>query len=313
MTLAIIATQLATLEFWESVLATGIRVALPLGLAALGELIGERAGVLNLGVEGTMALGAIGGVTAAVIGGPTLGLVGGLLVGALVGLVFALTVVHARINEIVVGFALALGGVALATFLYRAGFDARPQIRPFGAVAIPVLSDLPVVGRPVFRQPLIIWLLPVVAGLTAWVLHRTRIGLTLRAVGDGPEAARARGIDVERVRTAALVVGGALGGLAGAVLAAGLVGEFSDQIIGGRGFVALALVIAAGWRPWVLVPLVLAVGSLQGFQLRVQAIGGIGVPVPVLQSLPYLVTLAVLALGIGAVRAPRTLGKAATT
>lgn len=313
MILAVLATQLASLEFWEGVLATGLRIALPLGLAALGELIGERAGVLNLGVEGTMALGAIGGVAAAVVGGPTLGLAGGLVVGALVGLVFALTVVHARINEIVVGFALALGGVALATFLYRAGFDTRPQIRPFGAVEIPVLSDLPLVGQPLFRQPLIIWLLPITAGLTAWVLQRTKVGLTLRAVGDGPEAARARGIDVERVRTGALIVGGALGGLGGAVLAAGLVGEFSDQIIGGRGFVALALVIAAGWRPWILVPLVVAVGSLQGFQLRVQSIGGIGIPVPVLQALPYLVTLAVLALGIGAVRAPRTLGRATTT
>lgn len=308
--MSIVAAALGELAFWESVVSTGVRVAVPLGLAAAGELISERAGVLNLGVEGTMALGALAGVTAAVVGGPALGLLGGLLAGAVVGLVFAALVVRARINEIVVGFALALGGVALASFLFRAGFDDRPAIRPFGSVALPGLADVPVLGPMVFDQPLVIWLLPLVLGGTWWVLGQTTWGLMLRAAGDGPAAAEAKGIHVTRVRTVAVVTGCALGGLAGAVLAAGLVGEFSEQVIGGRGFVALALVIAAGWRPWLLLPLVGAVGSLQGFQLAAQGAGDVGVPLPVLQALPYLVTLATLAFGIGAARAPRSLGKA---
>lgn len=309
----VVASELAELGFWEAVLATGVRVALPLGLAALGELIGERAGVLNLGVEGTMALGALGGVAAAATVGPLAGPVGGLAVGAVVGLLFALLVVRWRLNEVVVGFALALGGVALATFLYRGLWDTRPTVTPFGAVELPLLSDLPLLGPVLFDQPLLIWLLPIAAVTTAWTLRHTRVGLVVRAVGDGPEAAEAKGIHVARVRTAALVVAGALGGLGGALLSAGLVGEFSEQIIGGRGFVALALVIAAGWRPLTLLPLVVVIGALQGFQLRVQAAGGLGLPVEVIQALPYLVTLAVLAFGIGSARAPRSLGKAVAT
>jgi general nucleoside transport system permease protein len=308
--LPVLASALATAGFWESVFGTGVRVALPLGLAAMGELIGERAGVLNLCVEGTMAVGALAGVAAAAAGGPTLGIGAGLLAGAVAGLVFALLVVHWRINEIVVGFAYALGGLALATFLYRGIYDARPAITPFRAVEIPGLSSIPIIGPALFDQPLIVWLLPIVTAVVAWVLTRTRIGLAVRAVGDGPHEARARGIDVEGTRIAALCVAGSMAGAGGAILAAGLVGEFSDQIVGGRGFLALALVIASGWRPWVLFAAVLSIGALQGLQLRAQTLD-LEVPVEFFQALPFVVTLAVLAFGLGAARSPRSLGRVA--
>lgn len=304
------ASEIATASFWESVLSTGFRVALPLGLAALGELIGERAGVLNLGVEGTMAVGALAGVAVAAAAGPSLGIVAGMAAGALAGLLFAALVVRWRVNEIVVGFAYALGGLALATFLYRGIYDDRPSITPFRAVEIPGLADIPVVGPALFDQPLIVWLLPVATALVAWVLLRTRTGLAIRAVGDGPHEARARGIDVEATRTLALCAGGAMAGAGGAILAAGLVGEFSDEIVGGRGFLALALVIASGWRPWVLFGSVLAIGALQGLQLRAQTLD-LDVPVEVFQALPFVVTLAVLAFGLGAGRSPRSLGRVA--
>jgi simple sugar transport system permease protein len=158
---------------------------------------------------------------------------------------------------------------------------------------------------------LIVWLFPVLLAAIAFVLGRTRAGLELRACGDGPHAARARGVDVERVRWLSSVAAGALGGLGGAVLAAGIVGEYSDQIIGGRGFVALALVIAARWRPALLLPAAWGIGALQAFQLKVQAEGGFGLPVELLQALPFLVTLAVLAVGVGSGRAPRALGRLA--
>lgn len=305
-----IASTVFTLSFWESVLATGVRLAVPLALAALGELLGERAGALNLGVGGTMAVGALAGVVGADAVGATPGMLVGTAAGVVVGLAFALLVVRLRANEIVVGFAFALGGLALSTFLFRGLYEGRPSFGPHQALAIPGLSGLPLVGPAVFDQPPLVWLMPLAALAVAFVLRRTRIGLAIRASGDGPDAAVAKGIDVDRVRTGALAAAGALAGLGGAVLAVGLVGEYSNEIVGGRGFVALALVIAAGWRPWVLVALCLAVGSLQGFQLRAQSLD-LGVPIELFQALPFVVTLAVLALGVGSGRAPRALGRLA--
>jgi simple sugar transport system permease protein len=303
---------LASVDFWEAVLAGGLRLGVPIGLAASGELIGERSGVLNLGVEGNMALGAFAGVVGAVTFGVAGGLVAGAVTGALMGLVFALLVVRWRANEVVVGFAVALGGVGLATFLYRSIYDTRPSWKPLQAVNVPGLERLPLLGPVLFRQPIVVWLLPIVLVAVAVVLRRTRAGLEVRAAGDGPAAARAKGVAVDRVRIVASVLGGMLGGLGGAVLSAAIVGEFSDQIIGGRGFVALALVIAARWRPLLLLPAAWGIGALQAFQLRVQAEGGFGLPVELLQALPFVVTLAVLAIGVGSSRAPRALGHVAS-
>lgn len=302
-------SDLLTIGFWEVVLAGGFRLAVPVGLAAAGELVGERAGVLNLGVEGTMAMGAVGGIIGAATAGTMFGLLAGAVVGMLVGAGFAWLVVRQRANEIVCGFALALGGVGLATFVYRSTYGLPPAVDPFRAVQVPVLSQLPLVGPVLFRQPLVVWLLPLALVAVGFVLRRTRSGLEIRAAGDGPDEARARGVDVDRVRVRACIVAGGLGGLGGAVLSAGMVGEFSDQIIGGRGFVALALVIAARWRPSLLLPAVLFIGSLQAFYLRAQGGRGIGIPVELLQALPFVMTLVVLAVGIGTSHAPRALGR----
>jgi ABC-type uncharacterized transport system permease subunit len=297
------------LEFWEAVLAGGVRLAVPLGLAATGELLGERAGVLNLGLEGVMATGAVGGVIGAAAFGPTVGLLAGAAVGALVGLLFALLTVRVGADELICGFALALGGSGAAIFLYRALYDAPPAIDPYRAVEVPGLSSVPFFGPVLFAQPLVIWLLPVAVLAVGLVLRVTRVGLEIRAAGDGPDAARARGVDVDRLRLTVSAVGGGLAGLGGAVLCVGLVGEFSDQIIGGRGFLALALVIAARWRPSLLLPAVLSIGALQALQLKVQATGSTPVPVEILQAVPFLVTLAVLAVGLGSSSAPRALGR----
>ena len=303
------ASDLLTADFWEAVLAGGLRLGVPVGIAAAGELVGERSGALNLGVEGTMAVGALAGVAGSVAAGVAGGLVAGLLVGAVAGLLFAWLVLRQRANEVVVGFALSLGGVGLATFLYRTVYDTPPSIEPLAAWDVPGLSRIPFVGPVLFDQPVVVWLLPLLLVAIALMFKFTRFGLELRAAGDGPEAALARGVDVFRVRVAGSVIAGALGGLGGAVLAAGIVGEFSDQIIGGRGFVALALVIAARWRPMLLLPAAWGIGALQAFQLKVQTSGGLGLPVELLRALPYLVTLLVLAIGIGRMSAPRALGR----
>jgi simple sugar transport system permease protein len=301
-------SELASLEFWETVLAGGLRLGLPVGVAAAGELVGERSGVLNLGVEGTMALGAFAGVLGSVALGVTGGLFAGALCGAVVAAIFAWLVLLRGANEVVVGFAVSLGGVGLATFLYRTIYDSPPSISPLGAWDVPGLSSLPFLGPILFQQPVIVWLLPIVLVAIAYALRRTRAGLEVRAAGDGPAAATARGVSVTSVRVRASLVAGALGGLGGALLSAGIVGEFSDQIVGGRGFVALALVIAARWRPLLLLPAAWGIGALQAFQLRVQIVG-IDLPVELLRALPYLMTLAVLAIGLGGSRAPLALGR----
>jgi simple sugar transport system permease protein len=295
-------SELRSVDFWEGVLAGGFRLGLPVGVAAAGELLGERSGTINLGLEGTMALGALSGVVGSVAVGRTFGLAAGAACGAVVGVLFAFLVLVRRADQIVVGFALSLGGVGLATFLYRTVYDSPPSIDPFGVWAVPGLSSLPLLGPVLFRQPIIGWAFPVVVVAMAWALGRTRAGLELRAAGEAPGAAAARGVDVRAVRIRTTVVAGALGGLGGALLSAGIVGEFSDQIIGGRGFLALAMVIAARWRPLLLLPAAWGVGALQAFQLRVQTVGGLGLPVELLRALPYLVTLAVLAIGLGGSR-----------
>jgi ABC-type uncharacterized transport system permease subunit len=302
-------SQLTSLDLWETVLAGGLRLGAPVGIAAAGELLGERSGSLNLGVEGTMALGAFAGVLGSVAVGVVGGLVLGALVGAAVGGVFAWLVLGRRANEVVVGFAISLGGVGLATFLYRTIYTKPPLITPVSAWRVPGLAGVPFFGTILFRQPVLVWLLPIALVAIALVLGRTRFGLELRAAGDGPQAAAARGVNVTRVRVLSSLIAGGLGGLGGAVLSAGIVGEFSDQIIGGRGFVALALVIAARWRPALLLPAAWGIGATQAFQLRIQVSGGLGLPVELLPALPYLLTLVVLAIGVGSANAPRALGR----
>jgi simple sugar transport system permease protein len=302
-------SQLTSLDLWETVLAGGLRLGAPVGIAAAGELVGERSGSLNLGVEGTMALGAFTGIVGSVAMGVAGGLLFGTICGALVGGLFAWLVLGRRANEIVVGFAISLGGVGLATFLYRTIYTRKPSITPVSAWRVPGLADIPFLGTVLFRQPILVWLLPLFLIAIALILRRTRVGLEIRAAGDGAHAAAARGVNVTRVRVGAMVAAGALAGLGGAVLSAGIVGEFSDQIIGGRGFVALALVIAARWRPALLLPAAWGIGATQAFQLRIQLSGGLGLPVEILPALPYVLTLVVLAIGLGSANAPRSLGR----
>ncbi len=304
----LLASALTESEFWVGVLAGGVRLAVPLGLAALGELIGERAGVLNLGVEGTMALGALAGVVIGAFAGSWVGLAAGLAVGALVGLVFALLVVRAGANEVVTGFGLVLGGGGLAIFIHNGFFETIPRLSPPAALDVPVLGDIPVLGPALINQPPVVWLFPVAVLITTLVFRYTTAGLRVRASGDGPNAARARGVNVDRTRIRALIVAGALTGLGGAVLTAGTVGQFSDFVVGGRGFVALALVIVARWNPVWLLPSALLIGAAQAFQLFAQAQAGLNLSVDLLQALPFLLTLAVLAVRPAGADAPPSLG-----
>lgn len=295
-------------------LAAAVAAGTPLALAALGELLTERAGVLNLGVEGMMLLGAVAAFLAADgSGSPAVGLLAGMLTGGALAAVHAFLSVTMRANQIVSGLALVIFGTGLSTFLGQP-IEGRPLAARLGGAAVPVLADLPVVGRILFQQDLVVYATWVLALLVLGYLGRTRAGLSLRAVGESPATADAMGVRVAAVRYAHTIAGGLLAGAGGAYLILARVPSWAQAATtNGIGWIALALVVFASWRPL----RVLAGAYLFGAALRanfaLQAAGVRGVPAEVLAMLPYLLTIAVLvALSAGDLRrrvgAPTALG-----
>jgi general nucleoside transport system permease protein len=272
-------------------LAAAIRLAVPVAMAALGEVITERAGVLNLGLEGTMLSGALAGYLLTLASGsPWLGLLGGLAVGGVCGALLALLMVVVRANQIVTGLAFTLLAASATTYLYESSYGLGESPPRIPRLAMP---------------PLVVLVLVVLAAVW-FVLNRTTTGLVLTAAGEAPEAADALGHRVSRVRAAATVAGNALGGLAGAMLVCGPLGLFIQNVTAGRGWVALALVVFARWRPELCVLGALLFGICDAAQLRLQGTTT-GVPYEVFLALPYLVTLAALMLRARDSRTPRAL------
>ncbi|HEY0578391.1 MAG TPA: ABC transporter permease [Pseudonocardia sp.] len=263
--------------FTLATLAAAIRLAVPVAVAALGEVLTERSGVLNLGLEGTMLFGALAGYTGARVGGPWLGLLAGLGAGAACGAVLALLMVVVRADQIVTGLAFTLFAVSATTYLFELSYtigEPPPRIESLSMV------------------PLVVIVLAVLAGVW-FLLTRTVAGLVLTAAGDAPGAADALGYRVAHVRSAATVAGCALGGLAGAMLVCGPLGLFVQNVTAGRGWVALALVVFARWRPGRAVAGALLFGLCDAAQLRLQGTAT-AIPYEVFLALPYLVTLVAL-------------------
>jgi simple sugar transport system permease protein len=272
-------------------LAAAIRLAVPVAMAALGELITEKSGVLNLGVEGTMLCGALAGYLFTLASGdPWLGLLGGLVAGGFCGALLAILMVAVRANQIVTGLAFTLLASSATTYLYERSYvigQSPPRIQRLG-------------------MPPLVALVLVVLAMVWFVLNRTTAGLVLTAAGEAPEAADALGYRVTRIRTAATVIGGALGGLAGAMLVCGPLGLFVQNVTAGRGWVALALVVFGRWRPVLCVLGALLFGVCDAVQLRLQGTAT-AVPYEVFLALPYLVALAALMLRARDSRTPRSL------
>ncbi|MCU0622557.1 MAG: ABC transporter permease, partial [Gemmatimonadaceae bacterium] len=293
-------------------LEAAVRTATPLALAALGETIAERAGVINVGLEGCVMAGAFGALVAAGAGGAGAGLVVSAVAGAALAAVFALCVVRLGTDQIITGTAmtlLGLGGTgALYRTLYGAG-GAALSVPTLGPVAIPGLAQLPIVGPALFAQPVVTYLAAALVPVTWWVLYRTHVGLALRAIGEAPEAARAAGIAVARVRGAAVVIGGALGGLAGGTLVLAQAGTFAEGMSAGRGFVAIAIVVLGRWHPVGAAIGALVFGAATALQFLVQAMGWT-LPYQLFLALPYALTLAALAVARGRGRPPAALGQA---
>jgi simple sugar transport system permease protein len=280
------------------ILATILTAATPLMIAALGEHVVERAGVINLGVEGMMIVGAASGFAVAVLADSSpLGLLAGLLAGLGLAAAFGLAVVVFATNQVATGLALTILGLGLAGLVGQ-GFVGQPRAA-MAPLAIPLLAEIPVVGRALFTGDPVFFLSLGLVALVAFVLSRTRLGLLLRAAGENQDSAHALGLPVMRLRFAAILFGGAMAGLAGAYLSLIYTRFWSPGMSAGRGWIALALVVFAGGRVWRLVFGAYLFGGITVAQLHAQA-GAIGLPSQLLSALPYLMTIAaLLALSLG--------------
>lgn len=274
--------------------AAAVGAAVPIALAALGELLAERSGVLNLGIEGMMLIGA---VSAFLVGDGTgslwLALAVGMVAAACLALVHAFLCVTLRANQIVSGLALVILGTGLATFVGKP-IEGRPLATDLRAVRLGPLSDLPVVGPVLFEQDPVAYATVALAAVIAFYLGRTRPGLSLRAVGESPATADSTGLDVARIRYLHVVIGGALAGAGGAYLILAQVPSWSqDGTTSGLGFIALALVVFASWNPWRVLFGALLFGLARRANFFLQD-AGVSVPAEVLSMLPYVLTIVVL-------------------
>lgn len=273
--------------------ASVVTAATPLLLAATGELVAEKSGVLNLGVEGMMLAGAVAGfATALATGSATLALLAAALAGAALALLFALLALLLLANQVASGLALTIFGIGLSA-LFGSAYVGVPVER-LPRLDIPGLSDLPVLGPLLFGHDALVYLSLALVPATAWFLLRTRAGTVLRACGENAEAAHALGYPVLGVRCAAVLFGGATAGLGGAYLSLAYTPMWAEEMTAGRGWIALALVVFSSWRPWRLLLGAYLFGGVGILQLHAQSLGLFGVPSQVLSMLPYLATILVL-------------------
>lgn len=298
------------MELVEAIILAVLAASTPLLIAATGELVTERSGVLNLGVEGMMIVGAACGFAGAWLTGSIfIGALFGIIAGTLMSLVFALMALGLAVNQVATGLALTILGVGLSG-LIGAGFVGE-RITPAVHLNIPSLTDIPLVGRVLFGEDAFVYFsLALVVGVW-WFLYRTRPGLILRACGDNHVSAHALGYPVLRIRTIAVMFGGACAGLAGAYLPLAYTPFFIPGMTAGRGWIALALVVFSSWRPGRLVVGAYLFGAVTILQLHAQG-WGVGVPSQFMSALPYLATVIVLVLlsraRTGGSTAPAALG-----
>jgi general nucleoside transport system permease protein len=292
-------------------LAAAVRVATPLLLAATGETITERSGVINLGLEGIMLAGALAATLGATAWGPWSGVACAIVAGMLVAAVFALLAVGAKADQIITGTAITLAAVGVTGTVYRQAYGssgAGLTIPTLNSVAIPGLSEIPVLGPALFDQPAPTYLALLGMPIVWWVLFRTRLGLALRATGEGAAMARAAGVRTNLIRSGATVAGGGFAGLAGASLVLAQVGSFAEGMTAGRGYVAIAIVVLGRWHPGGIALGALLFGAATALQFLLQTLG-LNAPYQLFLMLPYLLTLFALAGAVGRVRAPADLGR----
>ena len=280
------------LELLSNILFAMVRCGTPLLLVALGELVCEKSGVLNLGQEGMMLFGAvIGFIVAFATGSLWLGVLLACLAGMLLAALFALVALGCQANQVATRLALTIFGVGLSSFV-GAAWVGKP-LAGFEPIAIPLLADIPLLGHMLFQQDLLVYLSFALFALVAWVLLKSRLGLILQAVGENPDAASAMGLPVLRVRTLAVLFGGAMAGMAGAYLSLAYTPMWAENMSAGRGWIALALVVFASWRVLRVLLGAYLFGLASILHLVAQGIG-VSIPANLLAMLPYVATILVL-------------------
>ena len=282
------------MDTFAQLLILTLAAGTPLVYAALGELVTEKAGVLNLGVEGMMLVGAVVSfIVAATTKSPWLGVVAGMFAGAALSLIFAFVTLTLQANQVASGLALSLFGIGLSAFI---GLEyVSVVIEPIKALAVPGLSDLPVVGKMLFGHSPLVYLSIVLFVLIQWFLFHSRAGLILRSVGESPQSAHAIGYPVIRIRYLAVMFGGACAGIGGAYLSLVYNPSWTEGMTAGRGWIALALVVFATWKPWRVLAGAYLFGCVTLAQFQAQGLG-VDIPSQYLSMLPYIATIVVLAV-----------------
>ena len=296
-----------------SILATAVRMGTILLLAALGELIVERAGVLNLSVEGMMRSGAFGGFIGAYYTNSLwLGVLSAILAGLLVSALFGLLAIILQIDQTVSGLTVNIFAAGLTFYLYRAlfpnvGATNIPALKPFSVFQIPFLSDIPIIGKILFSQYALSYLAFFLMLLVAFYLYRTKSGLILRTLGENPRVVDMKGINVMRYRFLAVLFGGMMAGLAGSFITLASVGIFVADITSGRGWLAIAIVIFGDWKPVKILWASLFFGFIDALQMQLQALG-VQLPFQLFLAMPYILTTVAVFLARKRSGAPLALG-----
>jgi simple sugar transport system permease protein len=289
--------QILQAAFVSGLIGATMRMATPIIFATLGEILAERSGVLNLGIEGIMLMGAVTGFLVSISSGSLwFGVLMAALVGMALGLLMAFLSVHLGLSQHVSGLGITLFAAGLAMFIYRLHFGSPtvpPTVKPFQQVAIPWLSEIPVIGPGLFKQYSLTYIAWLLVPALSILLYKTNVGLKIRTVGENPIVADTVGVNVALTRTLCLVVGGALMGVGGAFLTLAHQNMFLIDVIGGRGWVAIAMVIFGNWDPVKGTLGALIFGCLDGLQLRLQGLG-FKLSFHVFLMIPYLLTIVAL-------------------
>lgn len=280
-------------------LSANVRTAIPILLVALGMVYSERAGIVNIGGEGMMLIGSLFGVAGSFwFGSHWYGALVAIIAGALAGLLFGFIVITLKGDQIVTGIAFNLLALGLTTSFSRVIFSSRPRVSIFRAIRIPILSELPFVGPAIFYQSALVYISLLLVPLTSFILYKTTFGLKLRAVGEKPIAADTVGVNVYLIRYISIIIGGAFAGLGGAALSIDLVQTFTENMVSGRGFIAIAAVIFGKWKPKGTLIASILFSAGYAIVYRVQAVG-LNIPHQFLLMIPYILTIAALAGFVG--------------
>ena len=289
--------EIFSIGFLVSLLAGTIRLATPILMPALGQIYTQRAGVLNLGVEGTMLMAAVCGFSvAATTGSLWFGFFVGILTGAIFSALMAWLSVSLRVNQVIAGIGMNILATGLAAYIYRLIFGIRTlpvKITSFQPVEIPGLSKIPYLGTVFFQHNILVYLAFLLVPLTWFILEKTTFGLKIKAVGEHPRAADSKGVNVGLMRYAAIIIGGAYAGAGGVFMTIAYLNMFTESVIGGFGYIAVSVVIFARFHPIKAMWGALLFGFASALQVRLQALGS-GIPSQLLLMLPYLMTIAAL-------------------